>query len=513
MNRNVRIYFTSDLHGYFFPTTYADTQTRDMGLFKCANRFKKDGNTLIVDGGDILQGSAFANYCQSEYGSSLPIAEIMNRCGYDYITVGNHDLNYGIDYLASYIDALNARCVCQNLNTASGDIPCPFHIHTLENGLRLGISGVVTDHVMVWERPENLKGVYASDPFKAAESALNEMRGQCDLTVCIYHGGFERDLETGAVLTNSTENIAWRICKELDYDILLTGHQHMSIPGRMLNGTFIVQPAENGKEFHLLDAAVDAQGHKTITSQRIAAGGECERSLYQAYQPLDARVQTWLDETVGTMEQPLLPQSRIEMAAHGSGIADFLNHIQLYFTGAQVSAVSLANDVSGFSTTVTRRNILSTYPYPNSLVVLEISRAMLCAAIERSAEYFSFENGRLLVSEKYLKPKVEHYNYDYFAGISYQIDVLRPLGERVVSLTRAGKAIKDGDLISICVNNYRSSGAGGYPMYPKGKVLRETNLDMADLIQKYFEIYPHISRADMERSKHSFQIMKGHTPL
>ncbi len=243
MNKKIRIYFTSDLHGHFFPASYADTAERDMGLFKCANRFEKDGNTLIIDGGDILQGSAFVNYCHGQCGSSRPVAEIMNGCKYDFVTLGNHDFNYGAAYLDSYLNALNACCVCQNYRTQAGEAPYPFQIRTLQNGLRLGISGIVTDHVMVWERPGNMQNVRIDDPFAAAKAALAQMRGQCDLTLCIYHGGFERSLETGAVLTASTENIAWRICEELDYDILLTGHQHIAPP--VAQNPIIVIAVEN----------------------------------------------------------------------------------------------------------------------------------------------------------------------------------------------------------------------------------------------------------------------------
>ena len=71
------------------------------------------------------------------------------------------------------------------------------------------------------------------------------MHGQVDLTVCVYHGGFERDLTSGRVLSESTENIGYRICQELDFDILLTGHQHMSVAGQMVFGTFVVQPSDS----------------------------------------------------------------------------------------------------------------------------------------------------------------------------------------------------------------------------------------------------------------------------
>ena len=115
MEQTLKIYFTSDVHGYFYPTTYGDLKRKDLGLFSFARDFKKDENTLVIDGGDILQGSAFAYYCRQKSGSPQAIADIMNDCGYDYYTLGNHDFNYGMDYQNAYIEAHHGACVCQNV--------------------------------------------------------------------------------------------------------------------------------------------------------------------------------------------------------------------------------------------------------------------------------------------------------------------------------------------------------------------------------------------------------------
>ena len=199
--KHLQIYFTSDLHSYIYPTDYRTPGERDIGLFKCANRFCKDGNTLVIDGGDLLQGSPLGAFCHDSIGDAEKFSSIMNSCGYDYVTLGNHDFNFGMDYLATYLNALDARCVCQNALNSDGAVRFPWHIHVLENGLRIGIVGIVTDHVNVWERPEHLVGLKISEPFSAAKAALNEMHGQVDLTVCVYHGGFERDLTSGRVLS------------------------------------------------------------------------------------------------------------------------------------------------------------------------------------------------------------------------------------------------------------------------------------------------------------------------
>lgn len=89
-----------------------------------------------------------------------------------------------------------------------------------------------------------------------------------------------------------------------------------------------------------------------------------------------------------------------------------------------------------------------------------------------------------------LKPKVEHYNYDYYAGVEYVIDATRPTGRRVISLTFRREPVADDRVFSLCLSSYRSSGAGGYPWYTGCPVLREINTEITDLILEFFGNHP-----------------------
>lgn len=487
MNQKMKIYFTSDVHGYFFPTTYADREEKNRGLLKCASMFQKDGNTLVMDAGDILQGSAFTYYCQSELKSNEAIADIMNQCCYDVITFGNHDFNYGTRYLNDYVDRLNADPVCQNVKSANGSSLYPYTIRTLENGLTVGVVGIVTDYVNVWEKASNIADVKIVDPFEEAKQALEELKGKADVTVCLYHGGFERDLTSKKRLSDTTENIAYRICEELDFDLLLTGHQHMSIEGQYVNGTYVVQPKENACEFHEIQIEKTSEG-LVISSELIRPDSNSKCETTDTLSLIEADVQEWLDREVGRLSKPLLPEDKVKMAADGNQIADFINEIQLHFSGAMVSAVSLANEIKGFNQFITRRDIIATYPYPNTLTVFEMTGKQLKEAVERSAEYFVFQgDGSLGISKDFLEPKVEHYNYDYYAGITYRIDPAMPCGNRVSEFCYQDKVIQEDDIFSVCVNNYRASGAGNYPVYSQCKVVKEINVEMVELIMQYFE--------------------------
>lgn len=345
----------------------------------------------------------------------------------------------------------------------------------------------MTDYVNIWERPEHLSGITIEDPLPAAASALAALKGNVDLTVCVYHGGFERDLSSGRTLSATSENAAYRICQELDFDILLTGHQHMSVPGQMVQGTFVVQPSDKGQEFLKVEAAVSDDGAQ-FSSRTIHAGGPCRPEWLAEFSGMERGAQDWLDEVVGHLPEPMTIDTPLRMAAYGNPLADLFNTVQLLASGAQISVTSLANDPAGLPQTVRRRDILNAYPYTNTLTVMQITGAVLRRAMERSAEYFTKgEDGSLAISDAFLKPKVEHYNYDYYAGVHYVFDCGMPVGHRVTELRVNGVPVADEDVFTACLSSYRASGTGGYDCYSSCPVLREIGTEMSDLLLDFFK--------------------------
>ena len=145
-----------------------------------------------------------------------PIAAIMNAGGYDFITLGNHDFNYGKEYLKKYLDNLNATCLCANVTDTTGELPIvPYQIKTMENGLKVGLLGFTTDFINRWERPENIENISITDTFEAVKKYYDIVKKQCDLIIGIYYGGFENNIESHKQLSTSTENRSYKICKKI----------------------------------------------------------------------------------------------------------------------------------------------------------------------------------------------------------------------------------------------------------------------------------------------------------
>ena len=487
MDRKLTIYFTSDIHGYFAPTDYANNCRAASGLANCAANFTHDRNTLILDGGDTLQGSPFTYwlYSRTEEKSLIP-AKLMNLAGCDFFTLGNHDFNYGPTELERYIEAMDARCLCANVQGLRGVERCA--VVTLENGLRVGLTGVTSQFVPKWEKTENIAGLTFTDAFEAARDILAELKTQkVDITICLYHGGFENDVDTGRPLSKTLENEGWRICQELDYDILLTGHQHMPFADKCVNGTFTCQPPDKARQYIKMDVTVD-DGKVMAKSELCPAGDVTPEAFKELLEPLEAETAKFLDTPLGHLDRDLRPSTPLKRALKGSLIANFYNQVQLEASGADISCTCLANTMRGFSENITVRDIVASYVFPNTLKTIMVDRAVLKKALERSADYYAIdENGEVCVSDSFLHPIVAHFNYDFITGIEATIDLHRAPGERVTSIRWHGEELPEDKTLTMCLNDYRASGAGGYDFYADCELVREQPDDIAELIINYVD--------------------------
>ena len=119
---------------------------------------------------------------------------------------------------------------------------------------------------------------------------------------------------------------------------------------------------------------------------------------------------------------------------------------------------------------------------------------MLKAALERCASYFDFDaSGAHCVSEGFLKPKVEHYNFDFFAGLAVRMELHRPVGERVCSIRFQGEELSEGRKLCLCLNNYRATGTGGYPAYAECPVVRDQPTEIVEMIMDYIKAHGNIT--------------------
>lgn len=491
----MRIVYTSDTHGHLYPINYSQNCPENAGLFCVAGQINKDEDTLVIDGGDSLQGTPLVSYYLSnrdQYDFN-PIAEGFNAMGLDYYTLGNHDFNFGYDAILDFVSAMKATLVCANVEDKRGALGIKKSvIHTMPDGTRVGITGAVTGWVNVWEQKENLTELVVTDPVEAVKTELSKIKDNCDLTVCIYHGGFEEDLNTGKKMSDTTENQACEIARTMDFDVLLTGHQHMAVEGVCIEGTYGVQPPDCANRYS--EIFVKRHNNSWDISSRLTnveTPGEKYNEILKAHsfmQTMNEELEKWLDKPIGSIWGEIPPEPKLEVAMKGSRVANLFNQAQLLLTGADFSCASLSNDPLGMNKEITVRDILGIYKFSNTMEVKSVTKAVLKKALERCGEYFEYDpdTREVSISKVFLQPKVEHYNYDFYAGLWYEFDLRRPVGDRVVVLRKLdGTELEDDKEYTLVTSNYRATGTGGYECIGNSRTVRTYTEEMPDILIDY----------------------------
>ncbi len=508
-----RILATSDLHGHILPVDYATGVPAMTGLATLARKIRglKDDHSVLIDLGDALQGSPLMSFHEANRKHyPNPLAQVMNYLDYDYFVPGNHDFNFGKDYLFAFQDALTAKTLCANILHADQQQPIgsEYEVVQLSGGPKIAIIGITTHYIPVWERKRNIAGLSFLDAFSETKRLVAELRSreQPDLLVVAYHGGFERDLDTFAPYIDDTgENQGAKMLQEIPgIDILLTSHQHRLI-ARKVNDTMVVQSGANGNWFAQIDChfqRIDLRWQlEDITAELHDAKNETpDTNITEMLAKIALATEVFLDEPIGTVpkdDMRITDGFLARLQKHK--IITLINKVQMEKTKAMISAASLGNSVTGFSRVITTRNVMSTYVFPNTLVVVEIDGKRLKQALEKNAEYFVVVDGKLESNPRFSFPKVEHYNYDMFDGIEYTIDASRAFGDRIIRLNYQGKVVQDEDIFTLALNNYRASGGGEFSMYRGLKVVKEINMDIAELLTEYIRKNKRIIVKDPDR--------------
>jgi 2',3'-cyclic-nucleotide 2'-phosphodiesterase/3'-nucleotidase len=492
--KKINILFTSDTHGWLLPINYSDNSKSSNGLTVIAGAIKQYSkeNSILLDLGDTIQGSPlmyFHHLNRDRFAN--PAAQVLNKLEYDYFIPGNHDFNYGMDYLNAFVDDLDAKTLCANIATKDGLLFEQGYDIINKNGVKILIIGITTKYIPNWENPKFIEGIIFNDPVEETQRIVTKFRKEVDLVVCCYHGGFEREIHTKKEFVKDTgENQGCKIFEDIKgVDILLTGHQHRMICEK-IDKRILLQPGCNGSNLGVVEIEYTNESEFNIESiePMLIPSSKYKTDIccLDEIGDIEAANQKFLDEVIGVVPKDNLSiKNPVQARINKHPIVDFINCIQMKASNAMLSATSLANIVTGFKKEITVRNVLSTYIYSNTLVVLEITGIILKKYLEKCAEYFILKDNKIIVNPRFSYPKVEHYNYDMLDGIEYVIDVSKKFGSRLVSIKYSGKEIKSTDKFTIVLNNYRATGGGDFLMLKDLLVIREIPFNVAELIIDY----------------------------
>ena len=300
---HLRLMETTDLHVHVFPYDYySDKPVDTVGLSRTASIIKdiraEATNSLLLDNGDFLQGNPMGDYIAYERGmkegDEHPVITAMNTVGIEASTLGNHEFNYGLDFLMKSLAKAGYPVVCANIAKTKGATPTedetllpPYTIltRTITDGageahpIKIGIIGFVPPQVMNWDRKHLEGNVEARDIVEAARAYVPEMIEKgTDVIIALSHSGIGSANESDMM-----ENASVPLATVEGIDCIMTGHSHLVFPSSTYAdfaavdaeaGTIHGKPAAMagfwGSHLGLIDLMLERDGASPATPPRRA---------------------------------------------------------------------------------------------------------------------------------------------------------------------------------------------------------------------------------------------------
>ncbi|WOT06847.1 bifunctional 2',3'-cyclic-nucleotide 2'-phosphodiesterase/3'-nucleotidase [Shewanella youngdeokensis] len=492
----LRILETSDLHSNIMDYDYYRSQyDPTIGLTRTASLIRQHGaevpNVVLVDNGDLLQGSPMGDYVANNFkqnksiGDTHPVYKAMNKLGYSVGNIGNHEFNYGLDFLAeslagAHFPYINANVLCKTdcwNGKAEGDnLFTPYLIEAKkvidsngnEQTINIGYIGFVPPQITIWDK-QNLSGkVTVMGIVESAEKFVPQMKAEgADIIVAIPHSG----VGTPTNPVNVTDEDATYALSLVDgIDAIAFGHSHSIFPSATfkdlanadiekgtINGVASVMPGRWGDHLGVIDLTLQMQNGTWVVKDsgaksapifkdgplvkadsivRQAVADEHQATLDFVDQPLgkaSANMFSFLtlvqdDPSVQIVADAQIAKVKANLTADLKGLP-VLSAASPFKAGGRHNTTSDAESyVQVNAGNLTYKNAADLYLYPNSMVAVKITGAELKDWLECSANQFNQISANSS-EPQYLINWDTHrtYNFDVIDGVTYKIDVTQPV--------------------------------------------------------------------------------------
>jgi 2',3'-cyclic-nucleotide 2'-phosphodiesterase / 3'-nucleotidase len=503
---HVVILSTTDMHGRIFPIDYYTNKYDNVGIAKIATLVKEarksNPDLLLVDSGDTIQGTPL-EYIHNRRNNTPPdpMMLTMNALKYDAMAVGNHEYNFGLKVVEKARSEAKFPWLSANTyNTQVKGDPSNYHTPYIikeVQGVRVGILGLTTPGIPHWENKPNYEGLEFRETVSEAKKWVPVLRdtGKVDLVVIAMHMGLEEDLRTGQLNPSNVpnENAAVAIARQVPgVDVILMGHTHREVVDVFINGVLLTQANRWASHVARVDVyleksestgrwAVVAKSSRTIP---VTEKTEIDPEIASLGEPYDKETQAWLSREIGESTEELTAR---DCRFRDSAIIDLIQRVQLEAGNADVSMAACFNPQARIPKGQgTVRDIAALYEYENTLVTLELTGQQLKDALEHSARYFKeYQPGKSL--NDLVNSQIPGFNFDVAQGVTYDLDVTKPFGQRIQSLRFKGKPLSPIQKLRVVTNNYRVNGGGGYTMYKNAPVLYRSSEEVRELIIDWVE--------------------------
>ena len=556
---NLRILETSDIHVNLMNYDYYQTKTDNkVGLVQTAtlvNKAREEAkNSVLFDDGDALQGTPLGDYVANKINDpkkpvdpsyTHPLYRLMNLMKYDVISLGNHEFNYGLDYLNKVIEKTDFPVINSNVYKDDHDDKeendenyfKPYHILKKEvvdeagqkQIVKIGVMGFVPPQIMNWDKA-NLEGkVKAKDIVATAKIMVKKMQDEgADIIVALAHSGVDKSEYKEA---NKMENASYHLATQVPgVDAVLMGHSHTEVQD-VFNGVPVVMPGVFGSNLGIIDMQLkkvngkwEVQKDQSKPQLRPIANSkgtplvESDQKLVNEIKDEHEKTIEYVNTHVGETKAPINsyfslvqddPSVQIVTNAQKWYVEQELKKpeyekikdIPVLSAGAPFKAggrngATYYTDIP--AGTLAIKNVADLYVYPNTLYAVKVNGAQVKEWLEMSAGQFNQIDPKKTEEQPLVNIGYPTYNFDILDGLKYEIDVTQPAKydkdgkvvnantNRIVNMTYEGKPVADKQEFIVATNNYRGS-SQTFPGVSKGEVVYQSQDETRQIIVKYMQ--------------------------
>ncbi|PGX23897.1 bifunctional 2',3'-cyclic-nucleotide 2'-phosphodiesterase/3'-nucleotidase [Bacillus cereus] len=562
---NLRILETSDIHVNLMNYDYYQTKTDNkVGLVQTAtlvNKAREEAkNSVLFDDGDALQGTPLGDYVANKIKDpknpvdpsyTHPLYRVMNLMKYDVISLGNHEFNYGLDYLNKVIEKTDFPVINSNVYKDDHDDKeendenyfKPYHILKKEvvdeagqkQIVKIGVMGFVPPQIMNWDKA-NLEGkVKAKDIVATARIMVKKMQDEgADIIVALAHSGVDKSEYKEA---NKMENASYHLATQVPgVDAVLMGHSHTEVKD-VFNGVPVVMPGVFGSNLGIIDMQLkkvngkwEVQKDQSKPQLRPIANSkgtplvESDQKLVNEIKDEHQATIDYVNTPVGETKAPINsyfslvqddPSVQIVTNAQKWYVEQELKKpeyekikdIPVLSAGAPFKAggrngATYYTDIP--AGTLAIKNVADLYVYPNTLYAVKVNGAQVKEWLEMSAGQFNQIDPTKTEEQPLVNIGYPTYNFDILDGLKYEIDVTQPAkydkdgkvvnanANRIVNMTYEGKPVADNQEFIVATNNYRGS-SKTFPGVSEGEVIYQSQDETRQIIVKYMQETPVIN--------------------
>lgn len=529
----LRLICTTDLHMAIDGTRLLTGEVEEAGLAALSPAISaaraQVAHSLLFDIGDAFQGSPLTDDLDSE--TPHPMQGAFNLIGYDGQTIGNHDLDFGIDALRHMQKTATAPIVCANLLSLEGEpLFDPYRILTIPFGddiLRVGITGILPPRVMRWNRHHLHRHAQMRDSAEAVRAVLPELRaGGADIVIVLAHCGI---VPLGH--DELDEQAALPIAMLDGVDAVLCGHQHRVFPGPdfphadgidpilgTLDGTPAIMAGWAGQRIGVLDLTLKQDrngwsvgGHRA--SFRLPHTNPDAR-ITTLVAPHISRARVRLDAPISHTDHPI--DTKFAAIAHSPAVR--LVQAALLSAGRRAVTTDLpilavASPLrcggragpSGYtnipSGPLNNRAVADLSPYPNRIIAAEVTGAQMIDWLEMASLHLGHISPQR-AGQPLVNLEMPAYNFDAALGLNYVIDPTQPYrfstsgklmniaARRITQVTHNGAPLDPTDRFVVIANSYRIAGGGNFPGMSDLNIINDNIGGMGELIAEWLRDHP-----------------------